>query len=39
MAKALPSVAKWRCHTYEADPRARPEFQTALQKFFMQTAG
>ena len=39
MAKALPSVAKWRCHTYETDPRSRPEFQATLQKFFMQIAG
>ena len=39
MAAALPSVAKWRCHTYEADPRSRPEFQATLQKFFAQTAG
>lgn len=39
MAAALPSVAKWRCHTYEADPRARPEFQTTLQKFFARPAG
>ena len=39
MAKALPSVAKWRCHTYEADPRSRPEFSATLQKFFAQPAG
>ena len=36
MAAALPSVAKWRCHTYEANPRSRPEFQATLQKFFAQ---
>jgi hypothetical protein len=39
MAAALPSVAKWRCHTYEADPRARPELQATLQKFFGQAVG
>jgi hypothetical protein len=38
MAAALPSVAKWRCHTYEADPHSRPEFQATLQKFFARPA-
>jgi hypothetical protein len=38
MAAALPNVAKWRCHTYEADRRSRPEFQTTLQKFFARPA-
>jgi hypothetical protein len=37
LAAALPSVAKWRCHTYEADPAARPEFRAALEKFFSPT--
>jgi len=32
---ALPSVAKWRCHTYAADPNSTPEFQSTLRKFFL----
>jgi hypothetical protein len=31
----LPSVAKWRCHTYAADPASTPEFQATLRKFFL----
>ena len=33
----LPSVAKWRCHTYAADPRGKPTFHAALAKFFSKT--
>jgi hypothetical protein len=33
----LPGVAKWRCHTYAPDPRARSEFLAGLRKFFRKT--
>jgi len=37
LSAALPGVAKWRCHTYAADPRAKPEFAAGLGKFFRRT--
>ncbi len=27
LARALPGVAKWRCHTFPTDPRTKPEFR------------
>jgi hypothetical protein len=33
--RVLPNVAKWRCHTYAADPDSTPEFRSTLRKFFL----
>lgn len=33
LARRLPSVAKWRCHTYEGT-RPSPQFEAALARFF-----
>jgi hypothetical protein len=38
LAASLPSIAKRRCHTYEADPHARPEFQATVRKYFTRAA-
>lgn len=34
LGRALPGAAKWRCHTYPADPKTKPAFQATLSKFF-----
>lgn len=34
LKRALPSVARWRCHDCAAEPDATPEFRATLRKFF-----
>lgn len=34
LKRALPSVARWRCHTYGPEPEETPEFRATLRKFF-----
>ena len=38
LSTRLPGVAKWRCHTYPPNPRAKPEFVAELMKFFRGTS-
>ena len=38
LAEALPTVAKWRCHTYDAAPGSQASFRTVVQGFFQNSA-